>query len=556
MHRLSPHRRTLRAVLPLLVVGVLAAAAIVVIVRLADSADESRRSELTLAEAEIALNRLQGAPFQASGQTGGSPAYARAVIDHSRRTIDDALRQLRRGSPPSPLRRVPGPLADDYADVEQIYRIGAAGHGYDARADRLSIDALGTSAQVAAMFDQAEAIYTARAARASEHATVGSAVVIVALVLAFAFLYRRALAARALAECLAHENGRLLEASRSDARTDLLTGLGNRRALADDLALLLAPGASDGLVLALFDLDGFKLYNDRFGHPAGDAMLAGLACSLAGSVAARGSAYRMGGDEFCVLLHANGDDPVALVRLAAAALARDGEAFAIGCSHGAVRIPEEARTAADALRLADERLYRHKAGRSSASTQSAGVLLQLVRERHEALHERLSSVAVLAARTAAELGLPDAEIDRIRVAGELHDVGMIAMPDALLEAPGVLDEAAWALIHCHTLIGERILRAAPALEDLAGLVRSTHERVDGGGYPDGAKGDEIPIGARVIAACAAFDAMVSPRPYRPALEVPSALAELRRNAGTQFDADVVAAFCRVVASSPELRRAA
>jgi HD-GYP domain-containing protein (c-di-GMP phosphodiesterase class II) len=262
----------------------------------------------------------------------------------------------------------------------------------------------------------------------------------------------------------------------------------------------------------------------------------------------------MGGDEFCVLLQAHGDAVDALVRRSAEALERSGDAFAIGCSHGAVRIPDEATTAVDALHVADGRLYRHKAARSSASRQSAGVLLQLVRERHEELHARLSSVAALAARTARELGLPDADVDRIRTAAELHDVGMLAMPDGLLDLPRPLTPSEWALVRCHTQIAERIIRAAPALEDLADLVRSSHERVDGEGYPDGLAGDEIPLGARVIGVCAAFDAMVSPRPYRAAMDVPDALAELRRCAGTQFDAAVVDAFSRVAA--PPLGRAA
>jgi HD-GYP domain-containing protein (c-di-GMP phosphodiesterase class II) len=285
-------------------------------------------------------------------------------------------------------------------------------------------------------------------------------------------------------------------------------------------------------------------------------MLASLARSLRAAVAGVGTADRMGGDEFCVLLRAHGAATDALVRRSAEALSRGGDAFAIGCSHGAVRIPDEAATASDALHLADSRLYRHKAGRSSASRQSAGVLLQLVRERHEELHARLSSVAGLAALTARELALPDAEVDRIRTAAELHDVGMLAMPDGLLEVPRPLTAPEWALVRCHTQIGERIVRAAPALEDLADLVRSSHERIDGEGYPDGLADEEIPLGARVIGVCAAFDAMVSPRPYRAAMDVTAAFAELRRCAGTQFDADVVAALCRVAASWPLVPRAA
>ena len=127
---------------------------------------------------------------------------------------------------------------------------------------------------------------------------------------------------------------------------------------------------------------------------------------------------------------------------------------------------------------------------------------------------------------------------------QLHDVGKIAVPDAILNKPGPLTEDEWQFIRQHTLIGERILGAAPSLADAARLVRASHERMDGTGYPDGLLGEEIPLGARVIGVCDAFDAMTSARPYRATpLSVEGALAELRENAGTQFDPQVVEMFC-------------
>jgi diguanylate cyclase (GGDEF)-like protein len=156
---------------------------------------------------------------------------------------------------------------------------------------------------------------------------------------------------------------RLLAASREEALTDALTGLRNRRALVQDLEAALQEASGERqVVLALFDLDGFKQYNDTFGHPAGDTLLLRLGRRLAAALEGTGTAYRMGGDEFCVLAQraAGGDDTVAR---AALALAESGDGFAITCSHGAAIVPLEARSAESALRLADQRLYEHKGTR-------------------------------------------------------------------------------------------------------------------------------------------------------------------------------------------------
>jgi HD-GYP domain-containing protein (c-di-GMP phosphodiesterase class II) len=132
-------------------------------------------------------------------------------------------------------------------------------------------------------------------------------------------------------------------------------------------------------------------------------------------------------------------------------------------------------------------------------------------------------------------------------AAKLQDVGMMAIPDAILAKPGPLNDAEWAYIRKHTVIGERIVAAAPPLLPVARLVRSSHERWDGGGYPDGLAGESIPVGARIVFVCDSFDAMISERPYRQARSPEQALAEMRRCAGTQFDPEVVDALAAVVA---------
>ena len=333
------------------------------------------------------------------------------------------------------------------------------------------------------------------------------------------------------------------------ALKDHLTELPNRRSLVTDLEHHDAT-AEDPAVLLLFDLDGFKAYNDTFGHPAGDALLKRLGGNLANAIDNHGTAYRMGGDEFCVLAKVKPGEAERIETLASAALSEHGEGFSISASCGSVMLPTEARDTSDALRIADQRMYASKSsGRASAARQSTDVLLRLLAERSPELGIHLGEVTSLCESTARRLGIPPEEIGPIVRAASLHDIGKAAIPDGILNKDGPLNDDEWAFIQRHTLIGERIVGAAPALTQVSKLVRWSHERFDGAGYPDKLAGEDIPLGARIIAVADAFDAMVSGRPYRPALSVEQALEEIRRCSGTQFDPHVVAAFELVVSDT-------
>jgi two-component system, cell cycle response regulator len=342
------------------------------------------------------------------------------------------------------------------------------------------------------------------------------------------------------------ENERLLRRTRVDAETDSLTRLRNRRKLKADLDTVCAEGRSH--VLLMFDLDGFKGYNDTFGHPAGDALLLRLGQRLAAVPGAGAHAYRLGGDEFCLLVPGDRDDLERLREQAQAALSEDGEGFSIRSSCGGALLPLEAATPAEALRLVDVRLYEQKATRPSAGVQTLTALMAALRERDPHLVTHTGDVARTAAAVGRRLGLEPERLQQLALAAQLHDIGKLAIPDSILTKTAGLSELEWVFMRRHTAIGERIISVAPALANIGHIIRGSHERWDGTGYPDGLAGERIPVESRIIFACDSYDAMISERPYRRAISPAAARAELRRCSGTQFDPAVVDALLAVLAT--------
>lgn len=338
-----------------------------------------------------------------------------------------------------------------------------------------------------------------------------------------------------------------------EAHRDELSGIGNRRKLISDLERVFAEDASE-CVLIVYDLNGFKHYNDTFGHPAGDALLRRLAAKLAAAVdRAYGAAYRLGGDEFCVLAAPPSDAVEGLLDATIGALSEEGDGFSISTCFGAVVIPSEAVDAPWALTIADRRLYAQKHAHRLSHGQPYVVLLEALFERDPDLRAHVGGVASLSAAVARRLGLDGHQLEELILVAQLHDVGKIAIPDAVLRKPGPLTQEERTLIEQHTVIGQRILGAVPALRAVGTIVRATHERWDGKGYADGLAGEAIPLAARIVAVCDAFQAMTSSRPYCASLTSREALEELRRCAGTQFDPEIVRTFCDGLAAEERER---
>ena len=322
-----------------------------------------------------------------------------------------------------------------------------------------------------------------------------------------------------------------------EARTDELTGLPNRRALLEELKS--RSDANEPFTLTLADLNGFKRYNDTFGHPAGDALLRRLGRRLAERCEPHAMVARLGGDEFCALFSAEtpADEAHALVT---EALTDTGEGFCITASAGAAAAPIEARDPSALLRLADSRMYAAKAAmQPDAHHGMTTTLTRMLDARHPGLASHVEQVARLAVACAEALGLAADDVRMVEHAARLHDVGKVAVPSEILTKRGRLSEEEWEFMRRHTLIGERILGGSRTFERAASLVRSSHERWDGRGYPDGLAGQQIPIGARIVFVADAFCAMTEERPYADAQSVQAACRELRVCAGTQFDPAVV-----------------
>jgi diguanylate cyclase (GGDEF)-like protein/putative nucleotidyltransferase with HDIG domain len=365
------------------------------------------------------------------------------------------------------------------------------------------------------------------------------------------------------------------------ALTDPLTGLGNHRSFQERLQRELGGAEARGrtFTLCMLDIDDFKRVNDLFGHPVGDSVLAQVGARLRQN----GEAFRLGGDEFALLLPgrtAEDSLPVAqsvLDRIAGLDLDDVGSVTA---SAGLASFPEQGYDRDELIRLADSALYwakEHGKNRvhvyrpevvelaelrrlahgpdRAARFRAAASLAKAVDARDTYTGSHSTRVAELGAWIAARLGLDVENVELTRLAGSLHDLGKLAVPEEILRKPGPLTPPERMVLERHSQIGFRMLESL-GVDPVAEWVLHHHERWDGMGYPDGLAGEEIPLGARIIFVADAYDAMTSDRAYRGRLMPSEAVAELQRCAGTQFDPEIVEVFARELGYAPATAAAA
>ena len=352
------------------------------------------------------------------------------------------------------------------------------------------------------------------------------------------------------------------------AMTDPLTGLRNHRAFQEDLARELQRCGRTGepVALVLMDVDELKAVNEAHGHQAGDERLQALAGAIRAAQRATDAGYRIGGDEFAVILP--GARALGAMEFAqrVRGLTRDGEhgpalTATAGISEAlGLRSRDEVVHEAHLALLGAKRVHQDvavygpdlelPAGAAASEDDHhtrtlASALARAVDAKDSYTRSHCQTVSQLAATIAVELGFTGERLGRMRLAGLLHDVGKIGVPDAILNKPAKLTDGEYAVMQRHATLGCEIVRAADMPVE-ARWVRHHHERFDGRGYPDGLAGDDIPLESRIVLVADAFEAMTSDRPYRKAPGAEFAVGELRRHAGTQFDPEVVDALCRVL----------
>jgi diguanylate cyclase (GGDEF)-like protein len=351
------------------------------------------------------------------------------------------------------------------------------------------------------------------------------------------------------------KTSRTVAARRVARRTDPLTGLPNGSQLRADAGLFLDKRTSqDQRALLIFDLVGFKKYNDAFGFACGDVLLRRLAAKLVAAVGEMGIPYRLRGAQFAVVTT---PDMSSRVRTAATdALFESGEGFMIRCAQGSVVIPHVAvRDISEALKLADQEVQSERAALRSQGIDDVSAGSAML-EQSRAESSTPYDLADVALAVGGCLGLDSEELDHLEMAVTLRDVGMMAVPGDILASTGRLGDDDWRFVQLHTLVGERLLRSNFGMNQVAGIVRASHERWDGGGYPDALAGEDIPLAARIVFVCGAFQDMTTQRPHRPALTAHQALLEIQRCAASQFDPAVVAAFVGVLSDRVDTRAGA
>jgi diguanylate cyclase (GGDEF)-like protein/putative nucleotidyltransferase with HDIG domain len=375
------------------------------------------------------------------------------------------------------------------------------------------------------------------------------------------------------------ENAQLYAQVEQKSRIDELTGLFNRRHFEERIKEEIARHSRYGDVFSIFmlDLDNFKTYNDVYGHPAGDVLLSQIGKTIKRSVRDADQAFRYGGDEFVIILPRTArDDAYVVAERVREQIVEDveKEALNVTCSIGLASYPADGVIAGELVAGADTALYYAKwtggnriylsSKITSEPVDDGGVygkrnglsavyaLVSVVEARDPHVYGHSRKVNTYAVALAEAIGLSPDDVSRVSTAALLHDIGKIGVSDKVLNKKGKLSEENWEAIKAHPRLGANIVGNIPNLASCVSSILHHHERWDGGGYPEGLKGEEIPIEARILAIADTFEAMTSTRPYRSAFSREEVIRELRRDAGTKFDPKLAEVFIDLIkAGFPE-----
>ncbi|MFM7322213.1 MAG: HD domain-containing phosphohydrolase [Armatimonadota bacterium] len=355
------------------------------------------------------------------------------------------------------------------------------------------------------------------------------------------------------------------------AEEDALTGLLNYRGIHERLAVAVESNPDQSVAVAMIDLDRFKYLNDLYGHPFGDEVLRSIADRLRSHFGRDAWIGRCGGDEFMVVLADSCGQSMATTAWAILDEANrvpiatpDGKRIPLSLCFGIADTNTVGRHPARILSAADVSLYQGKErGRGHVTVHgnpapgqapernSDHPIAEIFGRLDRGSRDHSKQMAGIAVQLATRMGLSEDACDALEVAGLLHDIGKIAIPDSLLMKPGSLTPEEYETVKEHVVYSARIVKALPQIDHIVAGVAHHHERWDGKGYPNRLRETEIPLLARILSVADSFSAMITTRPYRPGMTIDEALAELERNAGTQFDPEVVAHFTAMVQASGE-----
>ncbi|MDY0210785.1 MAG: diguanylate cyclase [Acholeplasma sp.] len=328
---------------------------------------------------------------------------------------------------------------------------------------------------------------------------------------------------------------------------DALTGLHNRRYYQEQLPII-DNDSNRPITVILCDINGLKIMNDAFGHDAGDELLKEVSFALKQTFSDKGFVCRTGGDEFtAVLNHTSYEEAAYKVdKLRTQLEKKNIKGMIISVSFG-ISTKKSDEPITEVIRMAEDQMYKNKLFEiSSHRSESIKTILNTLHEKNPREDKHSKRVSELCILMGKKLGFKSDELNQLKAISNLHDIGKIAIDEAILNKPGKLTEEEWKVIKRHPEIGYRIISTSPEYAEIAYDILSHHEKYDGTGYPRGIKGENIPIRARIISIADAFDAMISKRPYRNPLTIEEARTEILRCSGTQFDPKLVKLFIDIL----------